>query len=1679
MKRPTATHNPRTQYQTAGAVIVALLVALTLSANNPSVTLSVPSTVERFEPFLVEVHSNGGGSEGVWPVVSGGGIGLVRGWHDHCGWCDQPCLVDGEIWSCTDSCGPYLLSCQWSSDHEFSGTWYGTPTWEMEAAGCGEAVLSAEVLGGSHEGPYPSPEYSILVLGGIEAVAVTDIEVACIDEEVTFDASQSCGGLWFAWDYGDTRVGYGEKVKHAYAESGFYTITLTAGDPLDEDEASVYVNVLENCAIVSGAVTDADDGHPLAQATVLGVGTTSTHTTKTDSEGDYTLRVTGGDTYNLTASKAGYLDGAHPPLTLDPGDEEVAYFVLHPEFHDPVDENSLLGDQTNNINDPVNPAIGNFTYSKTLFGFPGVGIGFAFRVHYNSRDNAYDGPLGFGWTHKYNVVLTAVGDDVTLKFGDGHEEFFHFNSGAGTYSAVGCHPSVSLENRTPDGWVANLGAGITYEFDAQGRLEAIKDLSGNALTFAYSTSLDRITDTAGRQIDFSYTGHRISTITSPYKTGDTVSFSYDGNGDLIGITDPRGSSWVFSYDGAHRMSTEVDALGITVLSNTYDGSGWVVEQRDAANQPTTFSYTPNAGGLIVEITPPSGNAVTHRYNTAHNLVRVVDGEDHTATFAHDDNGQPIDATDKMGQAAALTFDENANLTSLTDRLGNTTDIEYGDANFPNLATEVTGPTGSSSEFTYDANGNMVWSLDPAKSQVIYTRNSLGQVTELQKLGLYYENDTWIFTYSPDGLLLSQEDPYSAITSYEHDAAGRVNRITLPDSLGVLERTYDDGGKLVSTTSPMGFETTYGYDANGLLTTVTFVPTSATTTYSYDTLHRLETVTDALGGVTTFAYDLDSNLVSVTDPDSVSLEFEYDSRNQIRTTTTASGQTADFVYDAAGRLLSVTDALSRTWERRYDAAGRLIELEDPNGHTSSTVRDAAGRPISITNPTGEIITARYDGAGRPQGITAPDGASVAFGHDRLGNLVGFTDERGGRWDFSFDSLGRLVEGEDPDGAATTHTYDALGRRTSTTTRNGDLLEYQYDLDGRLVEVSLPGPTTLTFSYSYSVSGQQVTVTGPEGPTILSYDKLGRLVEKTDVWGNTMAFAYTAASRVDAVTYPGNHVVDYAYDTFGRLQTITDWFSYQTNYSYDALDRVSRVDLPNGAYSTYGYNERGLLNSLVHYQPGGVVLWSDNLGYDARGQITSETIAGGLAVELDDIAANSSYDPVNRVLTTETDTTLTTYVFDDDGNLVTKTSGSDVTSYAYDALERLVSVDDGSVVTTYTYDARGSRIAKVHDGGETRYLRDGGQIWATFNGAGVVRSYNIHAGALVYSLDAGGQVQVYHGDPRGSVVAVSDSSGTIVGAYAYDPYGRVLASSGGLDNEHGFVGMHGVLTDENSLVHMQARFYDPAIRRFLTEDPLGIVAGANVYVYVAGDPVGRIDPKGLSWELLVMMAEGGDLMIAAELFEIEAAAAVLSEASTSVIVSSLEGAVLTGAENAAVYFTGEVAAGSVSEWSAAQLYSMGSYQTGGVTVTQSSTNAIASQTTGLLTTLGADVTTLGATTISGAVVVSVVGGVVVGRYIGSNVEVSWRDPMTGEVRHGNVDQFTENYLTVYTTEYYTKDDEQLDHQKSIRKLLARYGLSYADYLKVSAKLDDGAAKTPLLESFGLTPALWDVIANYVQP
>ncbi len=206
-------------------------------------------------------------------------------------------------------------------------------------------------------------------------------------------------------------------------------------------------------------------------------------------------------------------------------------------------------------------------------------------------------------------------------------------------------------------------------------------------------------------------------------------------------------------------------------------------------------------------------------------------------------------------------------------------------------------------------------------------------------------------------------------------------------------------------------------------------------------------------------------------------------------------------------------------------------------------------------------------------------------------------------------------------------------------------------------------------------------------------------------------------------------------------------------------------------------------------------------------------------------------------------LTTYTFDDRGNLISKELGGTTTTYTYDALNRLVSVADGTNTTTYTYDGVGNRLVKTFNSATARYVREGGTIYCILDGSGNVQSYNRMQARFFTASTARGLSKVYHGDERGSIVAITDASQTVVKSYGYDPYGKVLGASGSLVNAFQYIGTHGVMADENGLYHMQARYYDPEAKRFITEDPLGLSAGLNLYGYVGGDPVNKTDPRGL--------------------------------------------------------------------------------------------------------------------------------------------------------------------------------------------------------------------------------------------
>jgi RHS repeat-associated protein len=116
------------------------------------------------------------------------------------------------------------------------------------------------------------------------------------------------------------------------------------------------------------------------------------------------------------------------------------------------------------------------------------------------------------------------------------------------------------------------------------------------------------------------------------------------------------------------------------------------------------------------------------------------------------------------------------------------------------------------------------------------------------------------------------------------------------------------------------------------------------------------------------------------------------------------------------------------------------------------------------------------------------------------------------------------------------------------------------------------------------------------------------------------------------------------------------------------------------------------------------------------------------------------------------------------------------------------------------------------------------------------------------ETAGTYSTYHFDLRGSTVAITDANGKVTDRYQYSAYGELLSSTGDTNIPFLFNGHDGVVTDGNGLYYMRARYYNPEIRRFVSQDTLlGVVIDGqslNRYAYVQGNPIGFVDPLGLA-------------------------------------------------------------------------------------------------------------------------------------------------------------------------------------------------------------------------------------------
>jgi len=223
-----------------------------------------------------------------------------------------------------------------------------------------------------------------------------------------------------------------------------------------------------------------------------------------------------------------------------------------------------------------------------------------------------------------------------------------------------------------------------------------------------------------------------------------------------------------------------------------------------------------------------------------------------------------------------------------------------------------------------------------------------------------------------------------------------------------------------------------------------------------------------------------------------------------------------------------------------------------------------------------------------------------------------------------------------------------------------------------------------------------------------------------------------------------------------------------------------------------------------------------------------------------------------MTYDVDNRLETYngqpvASDDNGNLqAAPVSGTLLGALTWDARNRLLTAGG----TTYVCDAENRRASSTKDSQTTSYTWSRGakldRLLVKNNPDGSVTRY-IYGRGLVYeeTTPAGGgtpTTRFYHYNWQGSTVALSDATGNVTARISYSPYGERTVESGTVNTPFCFNGQYGVMTESNGLLSMQARYYSPIFRRFLSEDPAGLAGGINLFAYTGGDPVNFIDPFG---------------------------------------------------------------------------------------------------------------------------------------------------------------------------------------------------------------------------------------------
>jgi len=1045
---------------------------------------------------------------------------------------------------------------------------------------------------------------------------------------------------------------------------------------------------------------------------------------------------------------------------------------------------------------PVDVASGKMFTDHVDFSLPGPLPLVWERTWYST--SVYDGPLGHGWHHSYDVKLCELDNAVAVRLADGRSIAF---------------PALDINETC---------------FDRQERMTLFRDENGYALD-TKDKQRYRFTPFNGQP------DNQLLTSLAQTTSGAAIKFYYNEKGQLNKIIDSGGRLIQLSYTDDNRIhkiylpepesNASRDHTNPTLFCAVehHYRNGMLVQVDDALQQPLSYHYDHK---LLIKETFRSGlnfyfeyDGLNHnarclrtwgdegiyyrelRYDLENNITYVKNSRGHVTTYYH--NGVlPHRIVDPLNHASLTEYNEYSEIVCETNELGYKTRYEF-DERGNNIA--VISADGEAIKIQFDSHDNPIKIID--------------------KIG-----NSWTCEYDDNNQLASKTDPLNNKLRYEYHHG--LLSVIEDNSGNPIFFKYDQNLNLRSISDENAEQLVQAYDALGNLLTVKDNRGNERR-YHYDKLQRVTRVDEPDGANRAFTYDAENNVIRAQDQQyDVSMEYRGMGRMVSRT---QAGTMVKFEYDREEQLIAIINEHGRAYQFEWDANEQLVAESGFDGLIRQFARDPAGRIIRINGPDKRYSLFNFDAVDRLTQIHHSDGSGKRFKYRADGELLEATNDSI-KLSWELDQLGRVTKEFQGDFWIASE-YGPLGYRTHIRSSLGLNQKIERNTRGDVLKIST-GTDQFEAVFQRDSKGQEIQRSLPGGiQSRWTRDKLGRPTRHEINQGKTI-----------------HSSKNYLWGLNNRLLGLIDSLNRETAFQHDALGNLLSARYSDNTFDLRMPDAVGNLFRTVpqkdrEYGPAGQLLAvHSNQGttyykYDAEGKLICKEEPGNKIWRYE----WNGDGMMAKVI--RPDGKEVTFEYDAFGRRIRKIFNNKITRWVWDGHNPLhewveYKTDVASAQSLTRLQARFDDIA----------VKQRLALLQEVDAQGPPKTFSMGTKdqpiTWLFEPDGFAPMAKLVGDEHYSII--SDQLGAP--ATIFDKHGIQIWSAdfsvwGELRNLRGekdfcpfrFPGQYE--DSETGLYYNRFRYFDPVAGQYTSQDPIRIGGGITLYSYVS-DPTTWVDVFGLS-------------------------------------------------------------------------------------------------------------------------------------------------------------------------------------------------------------------------------------------